>query len=900
MAIKPIEIIIRAKDEASSIFGAMQTKVAAVGAAIAAYFGINAFADAVKGAADLEEALSQVKAVSGASADEMVKLRAAAEAAGANTKYTATEAATALGNLARAGLTAQQAIEALPATLQLAQAGGIDLAAASEYLTKAVTGMGGSFADSGRYADVLAMGANASNTSVTGLAQALSYAAPTAKTLGLTLEDTVAIIGKFADSGIDASRAGTALNGILSQFSDPASTFKKALSDIGITTTDFNSALGQLAEAGPRGQKAIAAVGLEAGPALKALLGSGIGALDELRTKLLNAQGSAEATAATMGNNLNGSIKGLGSAWDTLKNALATPVLPVLKDGVDKLATSFREAVDSGVVAKFGAAIGTGFESAITWAQAFAREVDFAALATTLRGYATQAGEAFAEIKNAATTAGDVVRLVWGTMSAGGNAVMTGVYLVGEAFAGVANDVQEALAFMYDGLSKITFGSLSESYKAAAESVRESAAATDAVTQAMAAKAAASLQAMADGAQTARNGWQGLTTDAQSADVQMGTSQAVIAATAAELKAMGGDAEAAGQRAATAATAHTAAAEAAKAKVAELRAEYQAAVDAGNWQLAAEKITALKAATDAARTGVAGLKAEADASAAAIAAAFAGMGIKTKAELTDMANTAATRFGLIKSSGQATADGLATAWKAMAEAAIAANGGVATETLKSEASMYKLQITTDATGKSIVNAMGSGAQATQGFTGTVNDARTALERLNDERERGIAAQEKANDLKEREKALTDAHYNRDKEGFGLNTAGERAVGGGMSLNEAVKQAVAQGLSESDAYRIANQNYTQGKTVRMAGANFDIPGAINGSNFWSDVTKQLDSNLARKAIGGFESGTSTAATTPGTTAAKTYNVQIGGSTARFDSDAQAKAFISELNKAKLTA
>ena len=78
--------------------------------------------------------------------------------------------------------------------------------------TRTEAGMGAAVSGAGRIADVLAMGANASNTSVRGLAEALSYAAPSAPSLGLSLEQTVAYIGKFADAGIDASRAGTALN----------------------------------------------------------------------------------------------------------------------------------------------------------------------------------------------------------------------------------------------------------------------------------------------------------------------------------------------------------------------------------------------------------------------------------------------------------------------------------------------------------------------------------------------------------------------------------------------------------------------------------------------------------------------------------------------------------------
>lgn len=71
MAIKPIEILIKAKDEASGIFGSFESKVVGVGVAIASYFGLSAFVGAVKGAADLQAKLSEVQAVGGATAAEM-------------------------------------------------------------------------------------------------------------------------------------------------------------------------------------------------------------------------------------------------------------------------------------------------------------------------------------------------------------------------------------------------------------------------------------------------------------------------------------------------------------------------------------------------------------------------------------------------------------------------------------------------------------------------------------------------------------------------------------------------------------------------------------------------------------------------------------------------------------
>lgn len=327
MAFKPIQIVINAKDDASAVLSRLEGKLKLLGASIAGYFGIKAFAGVVKSAADFEAAMSRVKAATEGTAAEMAALTKAAQDAGSSTKYTAVEAAGALENLAKAGLSAGDSVKALPAVLALAQAGDIELGKSSEYVTKAVMGMGLAFDDAGRVADVLAKGANATNTSVEGLAQALSYAAPVANSLGVSLESTVAIIGKFADAGIDASRAGTALNSIMSQFADPTSKFRKELGAAGIVTTNFEEALHQLAAKGKDGEKAINAVGLESGPALRALLNQGMGALDELTGKLREAGGSAEATAKTMADNLNGSLKGLGSMWETVTQVLGKPVL---------------------------------------------------------------------------------------------------------------------------------------------------------------------------------------------------------------------------------------------------------------------------------------------------------------------------------------------------------------------------------------------------------------------------------------------------------------------------------------------------------------------------------------------------------------------------------------------
>lgn len=750
MAFKPIQIVINAKDNASAVLGRLEGMIKAVGIAAAGYFGINAFAGMVKGAADFEQGMSRVQAATGAGADEMAKLRAAAEAAGADTKFTSTEAAGALENLAKAGLNANDAIAALPAVLQLAQAGDVDLATASEFVTKAVMGMGLAFTDAGRVADVLALGANATNTSVTGLAQALSYAAPVAQSLGLSLESTVAIIGKFADAGIDASRAGTALNSILSQFSNPASKFRQELASAGITTSNFEEALHQLAKAGPAGSKAINAVGLEAGPALRALLNQGMGALDDLTSKLRNAEGSAAETAKVMQNNLNGSLTSLGSAWDTLTKALTTPVLPVLKDGVDQLAAAFRSAVSDGTIKKFGDAIATAFQAGIKWVKEFIGQVDFSQVLARLREFADRSNETFAQVSESARNAGNIVQTTWGVMTAGVNGLMAVIYKVGEAFAGVASNIQSGLAMLLEGLSKITFGEMSQSFARAAEEMRLSAEATWASSEALAAKADESFWAMAEGAQTARNGWDGLTASSKDVAGAIAKQEDAVAKLNEEMRQQAEldyKVMEATEKKREADIAAALAAEKNKAAVAQLKAEYESLIASGYLHAAAEKLGEINrklretpaAAKDSAKAVEDTAKA-AEAAALKLQAAFATLGISSSAEVKQLAQNYRNAYETIKADANSTTEDIAASFKKAADAAIAANKGIAPSWVAAEAGIRGYVVGVDESGKSVLklreelkqttetSAQTSGAMTGHfgGVTSSINQASAAL------------------------------------------------------------------------------------------------------------------------------------------------------------------------------
>lgn len=594
MAFKPIQIIINAKDNASAVFTSLQAKVAAVGAAIASYFGFQAFKGVVQGAADLEAAMSRVQAATGASADEMKQLRQVVQDAGANTKFSAVEAAAAVEELGKAGVSAADSIKALPKIINLAEAANIGLGRATEVATSVVMGLGLAFSDIGRVTDVLAMGANATKTSIEGLGQALSYAAPIAKGLGLSLEFTTAMIGQFAQSGIDASRAGTALNSILSQFSDPASKFREQLALIGITTNKFEAALHQLAAAGPEGAAAINAVGLEAGPALRAMLNQGMGALDELKAKLLDSAGSAEATAKIMRDNLAGSMQSLSSIWQTVLNVLGTPVLPVLRDGVDQLTGALRGAVADGTVAKFGEALATAFRNGIQWVRDFLGTVNFDEVIARVQNFAKETNQTFQSISASATLAGQIVKTAYGVMAAGGNAVLTVIYAIGADFSVLLASISRGMAAIYEASAKLSFGVASERFKQAAEEARSVSEGYAAAAKALHDKAVDSFNGVANGAEIARNGFEGVSKSLNDIETAAGAASKPLSdvdqalRSGAEAAARYGLAQQqkiqADELARQSAEAAARAMEEQRAKLEELRAEYSKQFNLGNLQ----------------------------------------------------------------------------------------------------------------------------------------------------------------------------------------------------------------------------------------------------------------------------------------------------------------------------
>lgn len=267
------------------------------------------------------QAMSEVKAVSGATAVELAALEAEARRLGGTTRFSATEAATAIGLLARAGFTANEALVAVSGTLNLAQAGGLGLAESADIVANVLGGFNLKATQTARIVDVLALAANASNSSVQELGESLVYAAPTATALGLGVEETVAALGKLADAGLKGGAGGRGFQSFASAFVGKKDEITDIIGEFNLAEEGLTKLVRRLTEAGISTEQVINIFRVENLDVFKILSNASVDAakgLDPLTKKLKEAAGSAAVTSKIMDDNLNGAILGMQSALEEL------------------------------------------------------------------------------------------------------------------------------------------------------------------------------------------------------------------------------------------------------------------------------------------------------------------------------------------------------------------------------------------------------------------------------------------------------------------------------------------------------------------------------------------------------------------------------------------------------
>lgn len=192
-------------------------------------------AAAVKITADFDSSMSQVAAVSGATGEEFDALRAKAREMGAQTKFSASEAADAFNYMAMAGWDPEQMMSGIEGILNLAAASGEALGTTSDIVTDALTAFGMGAEDAGKFADQLAAASSSANTNVSMMGESFKYVAPLAGAMKYSSEDIAVALGLMANSGIKASQAGTSLRSLLTNMAQPGKQAADAMAYLGLS-----------------------------------------------------------------------------------------------------------------------------------------------------------------------------------------------------------------------------------------------------------------------------------------------------------------------------------------------------------------------------------------------------------------------------------------------------------------------------------------------------------------------------------------------------------------------------------------------------------------------------------------------------------------------------------------
>lgn len=384
-------------------------KAIAAGMAAAATATIAFAKSAVDAGMGFDSSMSQVAATMGKTMEEMTSetgtvelawgkftgnLRDYAQEMGRNTAFSATQCADALNYMALAGYDTQTSMEMLPNVLNLAAAGNMDLARASDMVTDTQTAFGISLDRTSKMVDEMAKAASTGNTSVEQLGDAFLTVGGLAKELNggfVTLADGTKkpvdgvqeleiALTAMANAGVKGTEAGTHMRNMLLKLSSPTSDGTKQLEALGVQVFDtegkmrslsdifgdLNGALGNLTQ--EQKIQAISALfntrDMASAEALLAAVGED---WDSIGESILNADGAAQKMADTQLDNLAGDITLFKSALEGAKIAISDGLTPTLRDfvqfgtdGISRLTSAYKDGGLDGLVDEFGKVLNDG------------------------------------------------------------------------------------------------------------------------------------------------------------------------------------------------------------------------------------------------------------------------------------------------------------------------------------------------------------------------------------------------------------------------------------------------------------------------------------------------------------------------------------------------------------
>lgn len=310
---------------------------------------------AVTTAANFESSMSQVQATMGITKDAMSKvdgqtvntmstLSELAKKMGAETAFSASECAEALNYLALAGYDTQQMCDTLPTVLNLAAAGGIDLASASDMVTDAMSALGMGVDEAETMVDQMAKTASTTNTSVAQLGEGILTIGATAKSVKGGTAELNTELGILANNGIKGAEGGTHLRNVILSLQNPTDKAAASMEKLGVDVYDsegnmrsLNDILGDLNKSmdgmtSAEKSNIISTIFNKTDLAsVNALLANTGSTWDDLQQSIIDSGGAAQQMADTQLDNLQGQLTILKSALEGLAISFGELLMPVIK-----------------------------------------------------------------------------------------------------------------------------------------------------------------------------------------------------------------------------------------------------------------------------------------------------------------------------------------------------------------------------------------------------------------------------------------------------------------------------------------------------------------------------------------------------------------------------------------
>lgn len=289
---------------------------------------------------EFEFANSKLAAILGTTADNIKELTTDARQLGATTKYTAAQATELQIELAKLGFTRREILDSTGAILRFAQATGAELSDAAALSGAALRMFNASTKETERYVSAMAVATSKSALSFSYLATALPIVGPVAKAFNFQIEDTLALLGKLADAGFDASMSATATRNILLNLADGNGKLAKALGEPVKTLPELVVGLKKLKEQGVDLNTTLELTDKRSVAAFNAFL-TASDKIVPLRDQITGVDKELTDMADTMSNNVKGSIAGLSSAWEAFMLSFYDSK-GIMKDVLDFLARGLR------------------------------------------------------------------------------------------------------------------------------------------------------------------------------------------------------------------------------------------------------------------------------------------------------------------------------------------------------------------------------------------------------------------------------------------------------------------------------------------------------------------------------------------------------------------------------